>query len=539
MSFKYCILLSLVFLIEQSFACKPTAPSEMNLHVDLDKGIHRFYTSKRLLDERPSLSIDSCRNTAASRKFIMLGLGIENLVLTNETIGFNYTPQEESLECKLNNNPYKLVETKSHRFAKLKAKREFFNRCVVVQVTELNPNIGLQYPEEQPGCEIKKVSKWSVDFSGPYCFFKPLPESNYSVHLDIKQECRTQEGLSQVPTDLGDYNALLNTYISGDASGFSADLTALSTTSIRLSMGAPSSLLKISDDFGAERPRWPTEWRASDLFLGELSIHTAGDLYDEITLPLVANTICERKCKDNLCASPCDYAQPVVGEFSLYEIVKGKREFMSLWYDGSVASAQYQGLLVGMGQTLPRGTLETGRIYEIEASFREPDLDFAYFSGRVKNELRFRRNYIGPLARTGQINLVPLINTISRPGDIPEVPLIRNLSFDNSELDGLSRALSTWQSKLDNVFWPPFYEEMCAQEGSCEKAGDGYVTLKVKFTLEDNGSGGFKVNTLGGERLSNIVENRTWAAGKEARVDCGINVDSDDSDDDFDWGDIL
>lgn len=532
------LLLSLTFLALSwsSLACQPTAPKEINLHVDLEKGIRKFYSSKRLLDERPSLSMNNCRDIAASKKFVMFGLGIENLVLTNDTIGFNFTPQEETLECKLRNNPFEYQETSDDRFANNQRKRDFFNRCVIVQVSEFNKNIELRYPEKQPGCHIKKVSKWSVDFSGSYCFFQPYPESTYSVHLDVRPECMNTSSLSEKKTILADYNALLNTYIAGDATGFSPDLTALTTTAVRLSMTPTSDILPLSDDFGAERPRWPTTWEGADLYFGELKIRNFDESYDEIKLPLVANTNCKRRCVGNLCSSPCDFSQPIVGEFTLYERVNGKREFIKLWHDGSVASPSYQGLLHGMGVTLPKNVLEEGKTYEIEAIFREPELDFSYFSGRVDRELRLQQNYIGPLSRTGQINLVPQINTIGRPGVVPDIPVIRNLSFENNELDGLSRALATWQSKLDNAFWPPFYDNMCGN-GSCQKSGTGYVTLKTTFTLEKDDHGSWTVNIASGSRYSNIVTNKTWTAEQVPTLDCGLDID--DEDDDFDWGDIL
>ncbi len=533
---KLFLSLTLFALTWNSFACKPSAPREINVHVDLEKGIRKFYTSKRLLDERPNLSLDSCRDLANSKKYIMLGLGLENLVLTNDTMGFNFTPQEETLDCKLENNPFSYQETREDRFANNQRKREFFDRCVVVQVTEFNKNVELRYPEKQSGCDIKKVSKWSVDFSGSYCFFQPYPESEISVHLDLKQECIKKETLAQKKTTLSDYTALLNTYIAGDPSGFSPDLTALTTTSVRLSMTPTSDILPLNDDFGSDRPRWPTTWEGADIHFGELDIVSFDDSYDEIKLPLVANTHCERKCVGNLCSSPCDFAQPIVGEFTLYENVGGKREFIKLWHDGSVASPNYQGLLHGMGVTVPKNVLETGKNYEIEAIFREPELDFRYFSGRVNRELRFQQNYIGPLARSGNINLVPQISTIGTPGNIPEVPVIRNLSFENSELDGLSRALNTWQAKLDNTFWPPFFDQMCGA-GNCLASGTGFVKLNFKFTLDKNRSGGFEVKVQKVTRDSNIVANTSWTGDQIPKVDCGLDIDEDD--DDFDWGDIL
>lgn len=533
---KYFLTIAFFCLSWTSFACKPVAPKEINFHVDLEKGIRKFYTSKRLLDERPSLSLENCEGLARANKFVMLGLGLENLVLTNDIIGFNFTPQEESIECTLKNNPFENVETSTDRFKKSKDKREFFNRCVVVQVTELNERIGLRYPEKQPGCQITKVSKWSADFTGSYCFFQPYEKSQISVHIDVKPECLNKDELGTKKTIVADYNALLNTYLAGDATGFSPDLTAVTTTPIRMSVTPPKGLLELSDDFGSERPKWPTTWKAADIFMGEISVREMDSLYDEIKVPLVVNTNCSRKCLNNICSSPCDFSQPVVGEFSIYEVVNGKREFLQLWHDGSVASANYQGLLHGMGTTIQKGVLEEGKTYEIEGIFREPELDFSYFNGRVKRELRLRRNYIGPLSRTGQINLVPEISTIGRTGVVPEIPVIRNLSFENRNLDGLSRALATWQSKLNNAFWPPFYSKMCSTEtGDCEASGKGFVTLIGKFNLSKKDNGDWKVNLIQGFRKSNIVTEKSWGVEDVPAIDCGLNND----DDDFDWGDIL
>jgi len=536
---RLLLTLTFFFNIYSALACRPIAPKEINLAIDINKGIQKFYTSKRLLDNRPSVSVNNCRDTALAKKFVMVGLGLENLVLTNEVMGFNFTPQEETVECRMENNPFEVQETADQRFKENQAKRDFFDRCVVVQVTELNENIGIRYPEKQPGCKVTKKSKWSVDFSGPYCFFQPYPESNISIHLDVLPNCRKKKSLTSEIVTLSDYNAVLNTYLAGDATGFSADLTATSTTPVRLSYNPVEELMGVSDDFGSDRPTWPTTWVGGDLFFGELRVTTPSNNYNEILLPLAVNTKCEKKCKGNLCGSPCDYAQPIVGEFTLYEVINGKREFLKLWHDGSVAPARYQGLLYGMGVSVPKGVLEADKKYQIEAIFREPDLDFAYFSGRIDRALRLQRNYIGPLSRTGQINMIPQISLIAKPGEVPEVPVIRNLSFDNSNLNGLSRALATWQSKLDNAFWPPYFEDVCAVGGNCEKSGKAYVQLTLDFTLEETEKGLSPI-VLKGQRKSNIVANKTWKAENTPKVSCGaFSDDRDDSDNDFDWGDIL
>lgn len=521
-------------------ACKPSVPKSINMHVDLSKNLKRFYTSKSLLEERPSLSLENCQGVANSDNYIMLGLALENLILVNNIPGFTFIPEEENRDCRLKNNPFERQTSKESRFDNLQRKRDFFDKCLLIQVTELNENIGLDYPKEQPGCTITKRSQWSVDFTGPFCFFKPKEKSRISVHLDLKPECADANFLKKEKTILSDYNALLNTYIAGDATGTSADLTALTTTNFRFSITPPKGLINLSDDFGVDRPVWPTTWKASDIYMGEIEIRDLDEDSYEINTPLVANSICENKCKDNLCTSPCQYSQPVVGEFTLYEVVREKREFLHLWYDGSVLSPEFQGLLYGKGTTVSKTLIESGKTYQIEAVFREPDLDYSYFIGAVQNELQFSQNYIGPLYESGLINTLPEIETIGKMENVPEIPLIQNLTFENKELDGLPLVLASWQSKLNNDFWPPYFEKMCDQNGTnCKESGEGFIKVSTTFTLNKTDNEKFEVKMLSGKRESNIVSNKNFNSDEIVKYDCGLDNVSDLDDLGIDLGDIL
>ena len=50
---KTFLLTILAFTCSASMACRPRPLKELNVSVDIKKGIQKFYTSKQLLDERP------------------------------------------------------------------------------------------------------------------------------------------------------------------------------------------------------------------------------------------------------------------------------------------------------------------------------------------------------------------------------------------------------------------------------------------------------------------------------------------------------
>lgn len=523
------ILTSIAF--NYSNACELQSPREINAHIDLNKNLTQNYTKNRLIDEPAYLLATNCDALAARNQYLMIALGLENIVLTNETIGFNFTPQPETLDCKLKNNPFNSEQTKDDRFFLNKNKRDFFNECITLRVTEMTPNLELEFVDGQPGCKAKFLSKNSADLKGAYCFLKPKRASELNIQIAVEPKCAKALSQNYLAHDL---SAIVNTYVAGDATGFSQDLTALTTTSFRLSLSKEIEKLPMSEDLGTSRPRWPTTWTMSDLAFGKLKTSTLDNANFELMLPLVVNNQCQRVCESGFCSSPCHYSQPVVGEYSLYEIKGGKREFIKLWYDGSVASPQYQGMLFGAGVSVPKISFENGKTYEIEAIFREPDLDFSYFTGQIQRQMRLANNTIGPISRAGEINHVPLINTIDNIGHVLEIPLIQNLSFENHKIDGLARVLQTWQNRINNNFWPPLYEKKCVN-GRCQNAEISETRLIYNFQANITDDGDLTVKNSHVIRKSSLVSHKQWYEDTLPYVDCGINID----DGGFDWGDIL
>lgn len=519
-------LFASISFINSAFSCDISAPVSINMQVDLETQSRYFYSSRDILKIAPTMTMQNCTSIARSKKFVMIGLGLESLTLTNQVKGYSFIPRKENLDCRLENTPFSNLENRDERFERLTRKREFLNRCVKMQVTELNERVPLRYPKDQPGCSITSISRNSADFSGPFCFFQPYTISNYSVQLELDSRCTSKEYLQQFDSVLTDYNIILNTYIAGDASGVSQELTAKTTTPVRLSYNADKNILKdVSDNYGQQRPQWPAIWTGADLILGEVTITPEGRDNLNITTPFIVNNKCERSCVDNLCSSPCDYSQPIVGEFSLYEVMNshGDREFIKLWYDGAPAPAQYQGFLYGIGGSIPYGSLEDGRVYEIEAIVREPDLDFQYLSGQIDSSLRLSSNTIGDFGHSGTVAEIPTLSSIPVMSDIDDIPAISGLVFDQSGLKGFERVLATWQAKLKNDFWPPNFSKVCKGNEKCVENGSANITMTSRFSIETSEYGQISVNQMGGGRKSNLVSPYSWTGENLAKINCDFD----------------
>lgn len=527
----------------QVFACEAVAPQMINMTIDLESGSEIFYDDKHIHTQRPSLSLEGCEVTARDNRYIMIGLAQENPILTNETTGFTLREVEEVYSCQINNVP-EISETQpsSERYERLLRRRQFLNECLQIQVTDFSP-AGIQYPEEQPNCTIEKVSAHSVNFTGAFCFFKPSQVSNFSVHPQIRKSCRNEETLKELfnTTVLEDFNLMLNTYIAGDSSGNSPDLTAKSVTQLRLSYNPLESLIPVSEDFGELIPRWPEQWNASNVHFGPLEIRTNNRNYDAIKLPFVVDNRCERTCEDSICTSNCDYAQPFAAEFTLYEVINGRKEFIRMWYDGAKIPAQYQGMVYGLGKEIPKNVFEPGKRYRIHARFLNPNLEYQFFAGRVARVIGLRTNHIGEMRGASRVRRIPFINTIADHEPIPRVPTISGLNFNYRPFGEFSGVLNAFRSHLHNAFWPPEISHICSTDSTrCEVVDRDIINLELDFTIESEARNRFLFSDMRASRSSLVdsLNYRDRYVAVQPELSCVIPGAGNFDDDDYDYSDF-
>lgn len=495
----FCIFIGCLFLTPPAQACQGNAPKDLNVGVDLEQGSRFYYNKKKVFRDKPQINLQNCGQAVSNGEEIMIAVGIENNVLTNQVAAYSYNDVASTFgdSCKLINNPFEFQDPKE-RHAKLHERRKILNECITIQITDFASG-SITYPEEQPGCKITKVSEKSIDMKGAFCYVTPRMESTFSIHVEVNPACKTREFLIENKLSPQDINAVLNTYKAGDSSGTSGDLTAITTTNLRFSINSPKEIMPVSDNYGLNRPTWPSQWSGAHIDMGNFSIQGRSELADTFSTSFVVDNRCERKCVNGLCSSMCDYAQPIIAQHELFELVDGKYEYLKTWYDGGIASAQWQGMLFGIGHDMPKGQMETGKKYRLEILIDEPDFTFHQFNGRFSERIRLRGNHIPDINRNGGfINPIPIFDTIRNGEVIPELSIITGIDFHSDGLGQLLRnGVQSFQAYLNNSFWPPFYEELCNPiTGSCQPMGSGKVKLTVDFELgeKDLDEGTYYIN---------------------------------------------
>lgn len=533
--FRFIILFLISFEI---FACAEVlVPESINLAIDPANQNFHFYNDLRAIHDRPSISAENCLKTAATDKYLMVAVSLENFVLSDEFLTYSINDEltNQGDSCSLDNAPIKIVQTKEDRAKRLKTRRDLLNSCIVYQVTDFS-KAGLEYPEKQPGCSLERISTNAANFKGPFCFFKPHVDSSLIVTMDVAPKCLSYEFFKSNNVELQDVLGLMAIYEAGDATGKNTDLTALKQFSYRVSVNAEPNLLATNIDSGDDRPTWPTTWPVSNLYLGQPKVMSGSTHYDEIFFPVFVSNICDKKCVDGLCSSACNYSQPVVGEYALYEMKKGKKILVTAWFDGGVAPANWQGLLQGVGAKLQKGLLQAGIEYSVEVNFKDQELNYLGLKGRIEKQIQMNPNQIPGMRHGGvSINEIPTFNNIGEIDKLPVIKDIQGIFFNGKGFTGVKDALRSISRFFKNSFWPPYFEKVCnASECVSSKKYEG--TLILDFVLKESGKK-LKVDTYSFKRKGTFFGNSGVISNYQfPKKNCGF-IDSDEEEDlpDFDF----
>jgi hypothetical protein len=464
------------------YACVLNAPSNINLALSISEEKSFSYNIKSASEALPLTVLSNCSDIAVKKKYIMIAMGPEVLDYTDQTRGTNFNRVYQDSRCFINNNPLKLNSTKSDRKKIFEMKWKYINECVEIQITDLGPN-KISYPEDQEGCKVKRISDKIAIFNGGYCFFKPGINSLYNVEIRLAKSCQKLDSYKNNGVSLQDINADISYYTSTEYKGDLMDLNALGTSSLRLSTNPILPVLKPSEDFGVLRPLFPAEYPLNDLHLGKIEFHNINEFYTKINSAIITSNFCQETMIDGVKSSPCDYATPVVAEFKLKN---EKNDELASWYDGGVASAQWQGILTGAGFYLNKEILPLEKLYFLEVTFSDPYYDFNYFKNRLQSKIRLPHAGISFAKGEELITEITSIPEVIENKSIPEIETITGLN-----IKGFNTTLSMAREKLNGYFstslFPPFYSHIINTEtGKVQKMQDQFAKFYVSFYLDKN-----------------------------------------------------
>ncbi len=480
------LLMFMTFLLSSSFAlaCEVSEPGSFALSTSILEKQLVAYNPGGVLQEIPIFRAFNCNKMALGNKYLMIAFGPQNQEFSDRVGIFNFSQEYRDSGCFIENSPFKKNQTFDERLTLLKERWHYLKSCYEVEVEEEGP-IGLSMPDVQPGCSYRKVGKNKMIFNGGYCYVKPSIGSSYLVNFRLKEQCKSYEGLSNLKMNVSDVQGMLNFYSSGDASGQSIDLNAISTFPLRMTVSPNDKLVKPSEDFGILTPQFPANYQIPDIHLGKPEAKNVGSNRVQIKLPFWVENSCTKKCADGICQGTCDYAQPMIGNVEYFELnpARPKPEFLTSWYEGGVGQPFYQGEIFGTGFEIPSDLIEVGKTYRLEVGFNDPKFDFERFKNRISGKIPRMQQRIGEIGRA-QIRTIPETNQIGELEKIPFIESISGINFIGDSMSSIDRAVAGLRNYLSFKLWPPYYDKVCNGEGNdCHGIKDDYLKLVLDFKV--------------------------------------------------------
>ncbi|MFG1485665.1 hypothetical protein [Halobacteriovorax sp. RZ-2] len=539
--------LILLFLTFNTLACLvASAPKNINISISpLSKGLYIYDDSGTKREEMPNILASNCLTAASNNHYTMITVGIENYVLTDKflTYSINDKVTYGSKDfCRIENLENINGTTKDEREQRLLKRRRIMNRCLEFEVNDVAES-GIEFPKTQSGCKVTRIDKNKARFQGYYCFFKPSTDSAYIIKPIINEACLTNDFYTENEFELQDILASIGIYVSGDATGRSPDLKYVKDFKLRLNQ-SPEGILAVNKTIEPDEPKFPIKWPVNDIQLGKLYLTTSKDTKNSayFGVPLFVRNTCEKKCEQGKpCTAPCNYTQPIAAEFVLTQLAgNGKKHYVTSWFDGGIAPANWTGLINGIGTQITSNYFEVGKDYELEVILDDQEYNFMMFKGRIKSRLNLRPTTIPAINREGRtIGEISPFSKVEVLKSLPSYPVFDAIKFTGNSHLGVKNTVNSISRVFDDPVWPPYFSDYCIN-GSCVLMKDHMLRLKLKFKVtQDEKTGELISEVLEYKKEANLQDNKTVNNYTAPYFTCtppGKDPTDDDSDDDF--GDI-
>lgn len=536
---KLLVLTTLLAFSVELFAgspgrsCNVNGPSVYNYSASIDKQTSYLYGDGDNISEKHRLGIyvNDCQKAAG--KFLMVGFGVNNFSVDASTVATVYSNELAPNKCVIKNSTLKNFMDDAERARIHKNKAKFLELCVETTITQ-NSSMPLKYRAQQLGCQVQKVSAQRAIIRPTiltqedgttektnFCFFKVYKDSEFVIAHEIKEECTNPNFLKENGLEPMEVNAATTFSIADKPTGKSQGLEILPSRVTNFTVEPSSSQTELTDDFGKDIPQYPSSFRLPELEFGKLTI-TNTKHGSNFKFPLHVDNRCEKRCENGLCTSPCNYSQPIAGEVTLFEVSKGKKEYLRSWYDGAVAPANWQGLLDMPTRELKGIFFEDGKRYELEVTFRDPKTDFTMFNKSITPlfqplpgvpTVNFATSVMSGIPTVAGIQNIEGVNTVLVIPDYGSVKDLGNF-LDHSGLQGVDKL-----SKFN--FWPPYYEDNCGPKG-CKKIGSKpYMTARLGFTAKVNQANNkVEINDVNFSKRSTLFGNFDKKLSKMPQIVC-------------------
>jgi len=462
-------------------ACEFSLPKTFNITTDLIQNKSYSYNANNYDNKLNVFRAFNCQKLAMTRKLLMIAVGPELLEFSDQVSGFSFNDRYYPSKCTIKNSPVPLI-TFEEKVKLFKKKKKYLNKCLNI-IVEDEGRQPIKYPKDQPGCEITKINKNKVQFSGGYCFFNVNLGSSFTVRTLINDNCKSLAGLKKQNLKPLDINSVMNFYSTGDETGNSSQLSQLQTLPLRIMTNSVPELVSTAVGFGYKSPKYPANWMDPNIHPAQIKISRGVNNNVLINTPFFVDNRCEKKCNDDGCMSPCDFSQPVVSRMDLYAVEDKKDIYLSTWYDGGVARPDFQGLINGIGFELPKSLMQENKKFKLNYTIDDPKFDFENFKKRIKSKFGKIEQHLPRIGRSS-ISDIPLIREVVNIQDFPTISEIFGINFNGNTLNKISSTSNSLREYLGYKFWPPYFEKACLGVNNCKKIKNNLKTITVNFEIK-------------------------------------------------------
>jgi hypothetical protein len=465
-------------------------PEFVHLHVSTERG-----WSGSVGTLPPTASFAGFSNDDAG-SWLTLATGPEfvNLLGGHSTA---FTGQLNQDNCSVGETPFPMtLQTWDTKLDFYRLQTRQLNRCVQFRIKDV---AGLNPASVQPACTVTTLSDTEAVANGGLCYFRINPNSSFTIQYEVSPECTDANlfaDLELKPLDIFAYSGF---YMSGDASGRSTLLKPLGSAALRFSIEAPSKDVALSVNMGEGSPRWPMV-AFPDVHMSELEIQNKGSESKMLTRLFIKNSC------DDANESACRSSLPIGVQYTLKEILPtGRLRTLDQWYAGGVSPAFWEGFFPSQ-RDITNFQFKEGSRYRLEADLTYLSIYHRLFKEGFKSFLIQRGLWTidpnAPLLPIPPVSRMPGLDTLKPNSPLPVVDPLAPGGGNDFQLE-----LNQMRALLKGVDWPPYYEEMCGDDG-CSKANSGEAKLKVgiDFTLE-----GFE------DGIGKTKDYRVWRQSSYAR----------------------
>ncbi len=453
----------------QTEACTASQDPPVNYYFSTEipsSGI--FYDGQDRSRARPTI-IDGCKEAAG--QFLMVALALRTQKPNGKSGDLNFTSHYSVDQCQILNNPFPQKQTKEQKLQSFLDQYAFLRSCTYYDVKELEGNTIL-LPETQPAAQMVKISPDHLLFYGDFFYIKIQKASRFGIGIGLRKECTDTNYIQERGLKPGEIQALLNTFIAGDASGLTTDLTAIGSSKIRLLLNPSSSSLSYpSPSIEPDAPFWPNTWRGG-IELGSIGLKPEKDLRTRVEFQLLM---------DHFGSTEDSYLTPVAGKMELSDLSSDRKKVLDSWYFGDISPPQYQGFLVGLPRMVSRGVIQSGRRYRIQFSMVDPNEDFLLFKTGMKQMLVDLSSLIG----LPGVDLLDTINSLTSLAEGKTLNGLAGLSGTDAE-QVIENSLDDLSQRTNHPSWPPEYKRTCiSRDGACTERGKHkwIKRLGAEFTI--------------------------------------------------------